>query len=81
MGVTRTGTTTISTVAVGGEADYTYNSRQGNGITTTITNAPAPSNSKANVGSDYTTTVVSNGHTFTDVVSHITTKDSDGKPF
>ena len=89
-GVTRTGTTTISTVSVGGEADYTTTVDRGNGstetdvishitttdsngnpttVTTTITNAPAPSISKANVGSDYTTTVVSNGHT---IVSKVT---------
>ncbi|KTB26455.1 hypothetical protein AO442_005319, partial [Nakaseomyces glabratus] len=88
-GVTRTGTSTISTVSVGGEADYTTTVDRGNGsietdvishitttdsngnpttVTTTITNAPAPSISKANVGSDYTTTVVSDGYTFTEVV-------------
>ena len=87
-GVTRTGTSTISTVSVGGEADYTTTVDRGNGsietdvishitttdsngnpttVTTTITNAPAPSISKANVGSDYTTTVVSDGYTFTEV--------------
>ncbi|XDT25312.1 Hypothetical protein J6891_01904 [Nakaseomyces glabratus] len=98
-GVTRTGTTTISTVSVGGEADYTTTVDRGNGsiepdvvshitttdsngnpttITTTITNAPTPSNSKANVGSAYTTTVVSNGHTFTEVVSHSTGADEHG---
>ncbi|XDT26500.1 Hypothetical protein J6891_03098 [Nakaseomyces glabratus] len=98
-GVTRTGTTTISTVPVGGEADYTTTVDRGNGsietdvishiittdsngnpttITTTITNAPAPSISKANIGSDYTTTVVSNGHTFTEVVSHSTGADEHG---
>ncbi|OXB44513.1 hypothetical protein B1J91_L00157g4 [Nakaseomyces glabratus] len=98
-GVTRTGTTTVSTVSVGGEADYTTTVDRGNGsietdvishitttdsngnpttVTTTITNAPAPSNSKANVRSDYTTTVVSNGHTFTGVVSHSTGTDEHG---
>ncbi|XDT45399.1 Hypothetical protein J6888_01642 [Nakaseomyces glabratus] len=98
-GVTRTGTTTISTVSVGGEADYTTTVDRGNGsietdvishitttdsngnpttVTTTITNAPAPSISKANIGSDYTTTVVSNGHTFTEVVSHSTGTDEHG---
>ncbi|KTB06175.1 hypothetical protein AO440_001904 [Nakaseomyces glabratus] len=98
-GVTRTGTTTVSTVSVGGEADYTTTVDRGNGstetdvishitttdsngnpttITTTITNAPAPSISKANIGSDYTTTVVSNGHTFTEVVSHSTGTDEHG---
>ncbi|KAI5967374.1 uncharacterized protein KGF55_000103, partial [Candida pseudojiufengensis] len=91
--------TTISTVPVGGEADYTTTVDRGNGstetdvishitttdsngnpttITTTITNAPAPSISKANIGSDYTTTVVSNGHTFTEVVSHSTGTDEHG---
>ncbi|KAI8387940.1 hypothetical protein J6894_01624 [Nakaseomyces glabratus] len=98
-GVTRTGTTTVSTVSVGGEADYTTTVDRGNGsietdvishitttdsngnpttITTTITNALAPSNSKANIGSDHTTTVVSNGHTFTGVVSHSTGTDEHG---
>ena len=98
-GVTRTGTTTISTVPVGGEVDYTTTVDRGNGstetdvishitttdskgkpttITTTITNAPAPSNSKANVGSDYTTTVVSKGHTLTEVISHSTGTDEHG---
>ncbi|KAH7601072.1 hypothetical protein J7295_02541 [Nakaseomyces glabratus] len=47
-------------------------------ITTTIINPPAPSNPGANVGSDYTTTVVSNGHTFTEVVSHSTGTDEHG---
>ncbi|KAH7581707.1 hypothetical protein J7295_04493 [Nakaseomyces glabratus] len=46
-GVTRTGTTTVSTITPG-EADYT-------------------------------TTIVSDGHTITEVVSHVTTTDSDGK--
>ncbi|SCV17546.1 uncharacterized protein CGFF_05109 [Nakaseomyces glabratus] len=88
-GVTRTGTTTLSTVSVGGETGYTTSVDRGNGsietdvishitttdsngnpttITTTITNAPSASNSKANVGSDYTTTVVSDGHTLTEIV-------------
>ncbi|OXB49536.1 hypothetical protein B1J92_I10147g4 [Nakaseomyces glabratus] len=98
-GVTRTGTTTISTVSVGGEADYTTTVDRGSGsietdvishitttdsnsnpttITTTIINPPAPSNPGANVGSDYTTTVVSDGHTFTEVVSHSTGADEHG---
>ncbi|XDT31228.1 Hypothetical protein J6889_02538 [Nakaseomyces glabratus] len=98
-GVTGTGTTTVSTVSVGGETGYTTSVDRGNGsietdvvshitttdsngnpttITTTITNAPTPSNSKANVGSAYTTTVVSNGHTFTEVVSHSTGADEHG---
>ena len=47
-------------------------------ITTTITNTPTASNSKANVGSDYTTTVVSDGHTSTEVVSHSTGTDEHG---
>ncbi|KAH7606348.1 hypothetical protein J7295_00665 [Nakaseomyces glabratus] len=100
-GVTRTGTTTVSTITPG-EADYTTTIDKGNGeatvtsrqtfshitttdsngnpttITTTIINPPAPSNSKANVGPDYTTTVVSNGHTFTEVVSHSTGTDEHG---
>ncbi|XDT19159.1 Hypothetical protein J6896_01027 [Nakaseomyces glabratus] len=46
-GVTRTGTTTVSTITPG-EADYT-------------------------------TTIISDGHTITEVVSHVTTTDSDGK--
>ncbi|OXB44299.1 hypothetical protein B1J92_E01661g [Nakaseomyces glabratus] len=46
-GVTRTGTTTVSTITAG-EADYT-------------------------------TTIISDGHTITEVVSHVTTTDSDGK--
>ncbi|XDT06878.1 Hypothetical protein J6897_04704 [Nakaseomyces glabratus] len=48
-GVTRTGTTTVSTITPG-EADYT------------------------------TTIDKGNGEFETDLVSHITTKDSDGKP-
>ncbi|XDT13852.1 Hypothetical protein J6893_01024 [Nakaseomyces glabratus] len=47
-GVTRTGTTTVSTITPG-EADYT-------------------------------TTIISDGHTITEVVSHVTTTDSDGRP-
>ncbi|XDT46297.1 Hypothetical protein J6888_02544 [Nakaseomyces glabratus] len=98
-GVTRTGTTTISTVSVGGETDYTTTVDRGNGstetdvishitttdskgkpttITTTIANAPPPSNSEANIGSDYTTTVVSKGHTLTEVISHSTGTDEHG---
>ncbi|KAH7599202.1 hypothetical protein J7296_00002 [Nakaseomyces glabratus] len=98
-GVTRTGTTTLSTVSVGGETGYTTSVDRGNGsietdvishitttdsngnpttITTTITNAPSASNSKANVGSDYTTTVVSDGHTLTEIVSHSTGTDEHG---
>ena len=46
-GVTRTGTTTVSTITPG-EADYT-------------------------------TTIISDGHTITEVVSHVTTTDCDGK--
>ena len=49
-GVTGTGTTTISTVSVGGETDYT------------------------------TTVDRGNGSTETDVISHITTTDSNGNP-
>ncbi|KAH7590277.1 hypothetical protein J7296_02529 [Nakaseomyces glabratus] len=98
-GVTRTGTTTLSTVSVGGETGYTTSVDRGNGsietdvishitttdsngnpttITTTITNAQSASNSKANVGSDYTTTVVSDGHTLTEIVSHSTGTDEHG---
>ncbi|UCS19678.1 EPA21 [Nakaseomyces glabratus] len=98
-GVTRTGTTTISTVPVGGEVDYTTTVDRGNGstetdvishitttdsngnpttITTTITNAPPPSNSKANIGSDYTSTVVSNGHTIVSTVTQTVGGQSHG---
>ncbi|XDT35608.1 Hypothetical protein J6899_01634 [Nakaseomyces glabratus] len=98
-GVTRTGTTTISTVSVGGEADYTTTVDRGNGsietdvishitttdsngnpttVTTTIIKPPAPSNSKANVGSDYTTTVVSDGHTIVSTVTETLGGQSHG---
>ncbi|CAG60193.1 unnamed protein product [Nakaseomyces glabratus] len=98
-GVTGTGTTTVSTVSVGGEVDYTTTVDRGNGstetdvishitttdsngnpttITTTITNAPPPLNSKANIGSDYTSTVVSNGHTIVSTVTQTVGGQSHG---
>ncbi|XDT43973.1 Hypothetical protein J6888_00212 [Nakaseomyces glabratus] len=92
-GVTRTGTTTISTITAS-EADYTTTIDKGNGdfetdlvshITTkdsdgkptTITTTIPLKPSDAGEA-DYTTTITSDGHTITEVVSHITTTDSDG---
>ncbi|XDT48451.1 Hypothetical protein J6888_04708 [Nakaseomyces glabratus] len=94
-GVTRTGTTTVSTITPG-EADYTTTIDKGNGefetdlvshITTkdsdgkptTITTTIPLKPSDAGEA-DYTTTIdKGNGEFETDLVSHIT-KDSDGKP-
>ncbi|XDT33356.1 Hypothetical protein J6889_04676 [Nakaseomyces glabratus] len=43
-------------------------------ITTTIPLKPSDAGE-----ADYTTTIISDGHTITEVVSHVTTTDSDGK--
>ncbi|KAH7585572.1 hypothetical protein J7298_02536 [Nakaseomyces glabratus] len=93
-GVTRTGTTTISTITPSGEADYTTTIDKGNGdfetdlvshITTkdsdgkpTTITTTIPLKPSDAGEADYTTTITSDGHTITEVVSHITTTDSDG---
>ncbi|KAH7615345.1 hypothetical protein J7292_00005 [Nakaseomyces glabratus] len=93
-GVTRTGTTTISTITPSGEADYTTTIDKGNGdfetdlvshITTKDSNGnpttivPTIPLKPSDAGeADYTPTITSDGHTITEVVSHITPTDSDG---
>ncbi|KTB27025.1 Flocculation protein FLO1, partial [Nakaseomyces glabratus] len=93
-GVTRTGTTTISTITPSGEADYTTTIDKGNGdfetdLVSHITTKDSNGNPTTIVTTiplkpsdageaDYTTTITSDGHTITEVVSHITTTDSDG---
>ncbi|XDT07972.1 Hypothetical protein J6892_00462 [Nakaseomyces glabratus] len=95
-GVTRTGTTTVSTI-IPEEPDYTTTIDKGNGdfetdlvshITTKDSNGKPttivttiPLKPSDGGEADYTTTIdKGNGDFETDLVSHITTKDSNGKP-
>ncbi|XDT18594.1 Hypothetical protein J6896_00458 [Nakaseomyces glabratus] len=95
-GVTRTGTTTVSTI-IPEEPDYTTTIDKDNGdfetdlvshITTKDSNGKPttivttiPLKPSDGGEADYTTTIdKGNGDFETDLVSHITTKDSNGKP-
>ena len=92
-GVTRTGTTTVSTITPA-EVDYTTTIDKGNGefetdlvshITTKDSNGnpttiitTIPLKPSDGGEADYTSVFVSDGHTITKIVTHVTTSDSLG---
>ncbi|XDT19096.1 Hypothetical protein J6896_00963 [Nakaseomyces glabratus] len=90
-GVTRTGTTTISTITASGEADYTTTIDKGNGdfetdLVSHITTKDSDGKPTTIITTvtlteepDYTSVFVSDGHTITAVVSHVTTTNDIGQ--